>query len=162
MKIILAITEDKYGCSAIAELIRKLEENKKIENEIKLDCHSMGGKGNIISAKTVRIVKISIFKGYDKIMIFVDSDNEDSQILENRIKDMLKRNDVDMNRVCIIVFNPHIEILLAPQENNPLEYLRTHDRYEKSDLPKRIRNIDLNTVYKLEVFQKIVKTLNDP
>jgi len=42
MKIILAITEDKYGCNAIAELIRKLEENKKIENEIKLDCHSMG------------------------------------------------------------------------------------------------------------------------
>ena len=39
MKIIIAITEDKYGCSAIAELIRKLEENKKIENEIKLDCH---------------------------------------------------------------------------------------------------------------------------
>jgi len=162
MKIILAITEDRYGCSAIAELIRKLEENKKID-EIKLDCHSMGGKGNIISAKTVRIVKSSIFKGYDRIMIFVDSDNEDSQILENRIKDMLKRNSgVDMNRVCIIVFNPHIEILLAPQENNPLEYLRTHDRYEKSDLPKRIRNIDLNTVYKLEVFQKIVKTLNDP
>ena len=55
---------------------------------------------------------------------------------------MLKRNGVDMNRVCIIFFNPHIEILLAPQENNPLEYLRTHDRYEKSDLPKRIRNID--------------------
>ena len=38
MKIILANTEDKYGCSAIAELIRKLEENKKID-EIKLDCH---------------------------------------------------------------------------------------------------------------------------
>ncbi len=37
----------------------------------------MGGKGNIISVKTVRIVKSSIFKGYDKIMIFVDSDNED-------------------------------------------------------------------------------------
>ncbi|MEJ2777361.1 hypothetical protein WIW89_06230 [Stygiolobus sp. CP850M] len=89
MKIILAITEDKYGCSAIAELIRKLEENKKIENEIKLDCHSMGGKGNIISAKTVRIVKSSIFKGYNKIMIFVDSDNEDSQILENRIQQLL-------------------------------------------------------------------------
>jgi len=59
-------------------------------------------------------------------------------------------------------FQSHIEILLAPQENNPLEYLRTHDKYEKSDLPKRIRNIDLYTVYKLEVFLKIVKTLNDP
>jgi hypothetical protein len=77
-------------------------------------------------------------------------------------KRYVNKNGVDMNRVCIIVFNPHIEILLAPQENNPLEYLRTHDGYEKSDLPKRIRNIDLNTVYKLEVFQKIVKTFNDP
>jgi esterase/lipase superfamily enzyme len=66
MKIILAITEDKYGCSAIAELIRKLEENKKIENEIKLDCHSMGGKGNIISVKTVRIVKVPFLKDTTK------------------------------------------------------------------------------------------------
>ncbi|BAK54705.1 hypothetical protein [Sulfurisphaera tokodaii] len=127
-----------------------------------MDCHSAGGKGNIISTKTVRIVRSASSKEFNRIIIFVDSDYEDPNSIENRLKDMLKRAGEDIGKVCIIVFKPHIEILLLPQENNPLDYLRTHERYEKSDLPRRISNINLDKVGKLRSFQKIVRVLNDP
>ena len=162
MKKIQAIAEDKYGCSAINELIKKLREYGKIRNDILLDCHSVGGKGNIISTKTIRIIKSSRLKGVDRIVIFTDSNDDDPISLENRVKDMLRNNGEDIGKVCIIIFEPHIEVLLAPHETNPVDYLRTHERYQKSDLPKRIKNIDINEVSKLKCFQKILNILNDP
>ena len=72
---------------------------------------------------------------------------------------MLNRNGVDMNKAFIIVYNTHIEILLAPQENNPLEYLRTHDRYEKSDLPKGRFRAPLQIVISLLIWTYLMEEL---
>lgn len=153
-KRIYVITEDSYGCNAIIELIKILYKNNIVDKEIIADCHSVGGKGNIISPKTIRIIKSSRSKQFDITIIFTDSDNEDPTSIEKRIEDMLRRNGEETNKVHSIIFEPHIEILLVPDENNPSEYLRKHERYQKSDLPKRIRNIDLKAVSKLKSFQK--------
>lgn len=163
----MAVTEDTYGGEAVKRLLNLLKEKGIVREEVNVDSHSVGGKGNVVSTKTAKIVQTSLAKGFHMVLILVDSDREKPEDVRRRVLEFLGgKQGIDLERVRVVVFSPYIERLLAPDADDPISHLNAQwgykNEYKKSDLPKLISRVDLNAVRRLPCFQELVDALNDP
>ncbi|MCY0861712.1 MAG: hypothetical protein OWQ52_04700 [Metallosphaera prunae] len=147
-----------YGGDFIREMLRKLNSLRKVSGEVTLSrSHSVGGKVNVFSAKTSRIVRRLQDSDCEKILIFVDGDGQNT----DEVKASLK-NIVGNKNVYYVVFKTEIEEWIVPDSSKPSEYLKSHQDYDKNDLPKLAEKINFNLVSGKASFQDFLKAIDDP
>ena len=153
----MAVTEDTYGGEAVKNLLNLLKEKGIVREEVRVDSHSVGGKDNVVSTKTAKIVQTSLAKGFDVVLILVDSDREEPEDVRMRVLEFLRgKQGIDLEMMRVVVFRPNIERLLAPDADDPISYLNAQwgykNEYKKGDLPKFIPRVDLNAARRLPCF----------
>jgi hypothetical protein len=171
------ITEDTYGCDFLKGVRDRLAEEGLLRGKQSIQCHHMG----ILRNKDVgRMVKAALLdRGDDKVLIVVDADGRSREDVESDVVPFVRRGmrggrtgkgniEELMGRVRLVVFAQEAEewILASIGRTSvgrkPSDFLRMTRRYEKRELPKFVRSLDLGALKKMRSFKDFIEALDDP